>query len=1222
MQYIFTLIVALFTSVQVLTYVGLFSNTDGTLLSASPRIFTIAQGGTGTSTAPGTNYVLIGDGTGAYIVDDIANYLTAAGGSGLWTYSAGTDVLQPIIASTSNTAIVTFSSLQSTSTTATSTISGPLAVNGLLDVTYAGTSTFSNGIDLDAGCFAVNGTCVSGGGGGTVTSVAQTVPTGFTITGSPITTSGTLAIGFDTGYSLPLTASTTEGSTAYAWGDHSLVGYLLSSAYYSTTTHANISSLPALSITESQISDLGAYITGVVWGDITGTLSNQSDLQTALNAKISVGTTSVDSITTLSNLSVTESQISDLAHYTSSDFNTDFTTKLAANNSWSGLNTFSATTTFNAPIVFDTGTVATSTIRSEFGNIEFGSSTKETFNIDFRTTDEIVFNSYTGADTWTFSGITLAPSAIANDTITPNSILSTGQTDEYCLTYEATGTTWEWQTCGSGGGATALNELNDVTLTSTTTGDMLYNNSSGQWVNLGIGTANQVLTVSGGIPSWQDAAAASGGAWSTTTDANPEPGELVLYTSDDVYIGGSGSTSAEFNFDVESSTFSISSTTVATGSILVDSGILEVGSSTLETILFDFRTANQWIVDTLTGVTDLVLTGIDLTIGGGDLTIGTTAVLTGGDTTSLDNIDAINDTTETTIETALDTLGGLTSVTIGGDTITEFAGTGLTVTGNALTADLGTDIQESELLINAPVDDYLLVASSTASGGWEWVATSTARLGLTGGGGGSGTVTSVDASVPTGWTISGNPITTSGTLAFAYDTGYEAVKTASTTNWNSFYDTPSTRITNGTHLTWAGNTLNVDDSLSSYTDDLTHYTNADVSTYITTGTGLTEVGGLIDWDTGYEALLTASSTNWNSFYDSPSTRISAGTGLSWSTNTLNAEVQSSDLANYLSLANWYATTTDGLAQGTSNLYNQTHTGEVTGSTALTITDDTVDEANLKVHNAPTDLYLLVASSTANGGIEWMATSSPLLNFSVSAAGGSSAWSTTTDANTEPGELVLYTGDDVYIGGSASTTAEFNFDVESGSFAISSTTVVATGSLMVDSGLFEIGSSTVETVVFDFRTATQWIVKSLTTVVDFVVQGMDIVIDSTAQIIANVGGTDRIVAEAERTLFSVTVASTSPEFLSSDTLPIARNVLKAREITQFVCWVDGGTSKVLNVTDGTNDTETITCGTSITKDTDVATNDTFSADELWYLEFGATTGAVDNVTIEVLGYVNE
>lgn len=41
-----------------------------------------------------------------------------------------------------------------------------------------------------------------------------------------------------------------------------------------------------------------------------------------------------------------------------------------------------------------------------------------------------------------------------------------------------------------------------------------------------------------------------------------------------------------------------------------------------------------------------------------------------------------------------------------------------------------------------------------------------------GGGGGSGTVTSVELSVPTGLTVSGSPITTSGTLAISLDTGY------------------------------------------------------------------------------------------------------------------------------------------------------------------------------------------------------------------------------------------------------------------------------------------------------------------------------------------------------------------------------------------------------------------------------------------------------------------
>jgi hypothetical protein len=60
---------------------------------------------------------------------------------------------------------------------------------------------------------------------GTVTSVALTLPTGFSVSGSPVTTTGTLAGSFSAGYSLPLTASTTEGSTAYTWGNHAVAGY-------------------------------------------------------------------------------------------------------------------------------------------------------------------------------------------------------------------------------------------------------------------------------------------------------------------------------------------------------------------------------------------------------------------------------------------------------------------------------------------------------------------------------------------------------------------------------------------------------------------------------------------------------------------------------------------------------------------------------------------------------------------------------------------------------------------------------------------------------------------------------------------------------------------------------------------------------------------------------------------------------------------------------------
>lgn len=52
---------------------------------------------------------------------------------------------------------------------------------------------------------------------GTVTSVGLSVPTGFSVSPSSITTSGTLSISFASGYSLPTTAKQTNWDTVYNW---------------------------------------------------------------------------------------------------------------------------------------------------------------------------------------------------------------------------------------------------------------------------------------------------------------------------------------------------------------------------------------------------------------------------------------------------------------------------------------------------------------------------------------------------------------------------------------------------------------------------------------------------------------------------------------------------------------------------------------------------------------------------------------------------------------------------------------------------------------------------------------------------------------------------------------------------------------------------------------------------------------------------------------------
>ena len=122
--------------------------------------------------------------------------------------------------------------------------------------------------------------------------------TGLTVTSNRSVIGGSATISADTGYIIPLSASTTNWNTFY------------------NTPSNRITAGTALSWSGNTLNFTNpGYITGVAWGDITGTLSNQTDLQTALNGKIEVGTTSVNSITTLSNLSITKSQVSDFGTY-------------------------------------------------------------------------------------------------------------------------------------------------------------------------------------------------------------------------------------------------------------------------------------------------------------------------------------------------------------------------------------------------------------------------------------------------------------------------------------------------------------------------------------------------------------------------------------------------------------------------------------------------------------------------------------------------------------------------------------------------------------------------------------------------------------------------------------------------------------------------------------------------------------------------------------------
>lgn len=75
-----------------------------------------------------------------------------------------------------------------------------------------------------------------------------------------------------------------------------------------------------------------------------------------------------------------------------------------------------------------------------------------------------------------------------------------------------------------------------------------------------------------------------------------------------------------------------------------------------------------------------------------------------------------------------------------------------------------------------------------------------------------------------------------------------------------------------------------------------------------------------------------------------------------------------------------------VAANTAKVSNATHTGDVTGSTALTIGADKVLESHLKAVNAPTDEYVLTYESTT-GDFEWQAAGAGTVTSSGSPASG-------------------------------------------------------------------------------------------------------------------------------------------------------------------------------------------------------------------------------------------
>jgi hypothetical protein len=272
--------------------------------------------------------------------------------------------------------------------------------------------------------------------------------------------------------------------------------------------------------------------------------------------------------------------------------------------------------------------------------------------------------------------------------------------------------------------AAAFNALNPMT----TTGDLIYEASASTAARLAIGTSGQVLTVSGGVPSWQ---AAGGSTTLTTTDFTATSGQTsftVTYTPallQGVYRNGIKLGQADYTAT------SGTAIVLATGAITGDLIQVQYFSSLATT------TAVNSISFGSTGLTPSTATAGAVTVAG------TLAVANGGTgvTTSTGSGNVVLSTSPTLVTPVLGTptSGTLTNCT--GYTTANLSGTisnaqlansSVTVTaGTGLSGGGAVALGSSVTLTNAGVTSIVAGTGISVSGATGAVTVSSTASGAT-----------------------------------------------------------------------------------------------------------------------------------------------------------------------------------------------------------------------------------------------------------------------------------------------------------------------------------------------------------------------------------------------------------------------------------------------------------------------------------------------------------